>query len=246
MIHNWKINRQYKRYKKFFNRQQLSPISDNVFTESTIKIIEEYFEQQKILNKNKKIRETKIVVLDTETTGLDAQTADILSVGAVQIKNLKIEIQSHHDVILHYGQAISKEAEESISVHGILPQESATGVKEQEYFPRFLELVQNAVIVGHHAAFDIALLSRYIKHLYGFALLNPVVDTHALALRAEHGSQAKDSAQISNKKFTLDALCERYNIEPSDRHTAAGDAYLTALLFLKLVKKIGLEKLKQL
>lgn len=220
MIRQWQIHRQQK---KAFVRD--------------MEQVQNYFVQQKKWSQKKKVLDSHFVVLDTETTGLDAKKDRILSVGAVPVENLKMNLASHHDVILQQKKDFSGD---SISVHGILPVETTVGITEKEYFPHFLTLIQDAVIVGHHVAFDYAILSRYVKEQFGFSLTNRMLDTHRLAIRAEQGSSAKDSLQISQQKYTLDALCQRYDIEPLDRHTAAGDAFLTALLFLKLVKKMKL------
>jgi DNA polymerase-3 subunit epsilon len=69
-----------------------------------------------------------------------------------------------------------------------------------------------------------------------------------LAIRLEHGPHA-DRTQIKREDYTLDALCARYGIIPEDRHTAAGDAFLTAQVLLKLLalaKQKGIKDFGQL
>lgn len=184
------------------------------------------------------VKQTSFVVLDTETTGLDANNDTILSVGAIKVIELKMLAGMHHDVLLKHAEQYNNE---SISVHGILPAESAAGIEESDYLPHFLEFVADSVIVAHHAAFDYSIISAALKKKFGFGLINPVIDTRNLAIRLEQGSRAGDSAHVTSDKYTLDALCDRYNIEALDRHTASGDAYITAVLFMMLVKKLKLE-----
>ena len=73
-------------------------------------------------------------------------------------------------------------------------------------------------------------------HPFGLEKIpNPMIDTMSLAIRLEHGPHA-DRNQVNPEHYGLDALCDRYGILAEDRHTAAGDAFLTAQLFLKLLK----------
>jgi DNA polymerase-3 subunit epsilon len=64
---------------------------------------------------------------------------------------------------------------------------------------------------------------------------NSCIDTMNLAIRLDHGLLV-DRNRINLKDYTLDSLCHRFNIKMDDRHTAGGDAFLTANLFLKLLK----------
>ncbi|MCB0644764.1 MAG: hypothetical protein KDC44_24130, partial [Phaeodactylibacter sp.] len=77
-------------------------------------------------------------------------------------------------------------------------------------------------------------------------LQNRLVDTRDLAIRVEHVIKP-DIVKPGN--YTLDSLCRRYQIPMSDRHTAAGDAYITAILLLKMLhrlKKRGIANFGQL
>lgn len=67
-------------------------------------------------------------------------------------------------------------------------------------------------------------------------IYNRCIDTARMAVRLEHPN--KNPEEINWKEYSLDALCDRYNIRRTARHTAAGDAYITAQLFLKLLSRI--------
>jgi len=102
------------------------------------------------------------------------------------------------------------------------------------------------VLVGHHLRFDISILNEALKKRHAGKLRNPLIDTRDLALRVEKGRGGHDD-QPGN--YSLDALCQRYHIPGSDRHTAAGDAYITAILLLKLLgrlRKRGVIKLGEI
>jgi DNA polymerase-3 subunit epsilon len=74
-------------------------------------------------------------------------------------------------------------------------------------------------------------------------LPNPMIDTMTLAIRLELGPHA-DRSQIHPEDYGLDALCGRYQIITEDRHTASGDAFLTAQLLLKLLKLAQVKGIK--
>mgnify|MGYP006355553467 FL=1 len=79
------------------------------------------------------------------------------------------------------------------------------------------------------------------------ALKNKVLDTAELTKRLDFPLRNYQFAV--NKEYTLDALCARYGVIPKARHTAAGAAYITAILFQKLLSdldKKGISQVKDL
>ena len=81
--------------------------------------------------------------------------------------------------------------------------------------------------MAHHAAFDIAMINQALKRLNLPKLKNKVIDTGHL--------YKKTKLDTSKKHFSLDYLSERFKIPQHDRHTASGDAFITALLLVKLI-----------
>ena len=90
-----------------------------------------------------------------------------------------------------------------------------------------MEHIKNAVLVAHHAAFDVAMINQALKRLNLPKLKNKVLDTGHLFV--------KSKLDTSKKHFSLDQLSHRFNIPQHDRHTASGDAFITAILFVKLL-----------
>lgn len=170
------------------------------------------------------------VVLDTETSGLDPAKDSILSFGAVKISGLKIQVASS---VEWYPTAKDK-GRKTAPIHGLvtIPDQIAM----DDFLQKLLLYLGNSILVGHHVGFDLEMLRSQLRHFGLESFPNPVIDTFSLALRLEHGPQA-DRSRVNPEAYTLDALCDRYGIEPEDRHTAAGDAFLTAQLFIKLLKK---------
>lgn len=135
-------------------------------------------------------------------------------------------------------------ADESIAVHGILPVVKEGYATEIQSLESLLFFLKNKIIVGHHIGFDIAMLNQTLnRHQLG-KLKNMVLDTGQLARRLAPSTEIH-----KYDAFGLDQLCKQYNIPMNDRHTALGDAFLTAMLFLKLLyrlEKRGVRDLKGL
>lgn len=182
------------------------------------------------INGKTPIEELEFVVLDLETTGLNVKKDRILSVGAIILKNWTIYVERCIDFRLTQEYVPD---EKSIAVHGILPTVRAQDLAETMAIKRILDFVGNRIIVGHHIAFDKLMINQILRNLTGGKLQNYFIDTAQLARRL------KPSTNIyQHNELSLDTLCKNFNIPMNDRHTAAGDAFLTAILFLKLLRRL--------
>src|SRR6185369_13049551 len=81
---------------------------------------------------------------------------------------------------------------------------------------------------------DIEALSCAAERHFGFRLQNRSVDTMDLTLHLQDDGAFAGSGPIG--KFTLDSLCDLFGVAPHDRHTAGGDAFITAQIFLRLLR----------
>jgi DNA polymerase-3 subunit epsilon len=192
-----------------------------------VKSYEELF--QKKIPQLRPIFQLNFTVLDTETTGLDPKKDYILSFGAVKLQQFAIKINSSREDYLN----VPVQNPKTIQVHEIIRSKNPKSLKE--FAQDLLEYISADILVGHHVGFDLAMLEKSLRPFGLKKLLNPVVDTQYLAMRLEKGPHF-DSAMGKPGEYSLDALCERYQISLDDRHTAAGDAFLTAQLLMKLLK----------
>ena len=184
------------------------------------------------LDKDLPIEEVRFIVFDTETTGLNPKTDHILSIGAVELRGHRICLDRSFECYLQQVRAPEKD---SIKIHGILPRDLHWGQSEAEAMEAFVQYIGRGVLVGHNVFFDQAILNRTLAQQVGDTLKNPVVDTHQLALRLEHIFVPQF---YRRDEYTLDALCRRFQIPLNDRHTAAGDAYITAVLLVKMLSRL--------
>lgn len=169
-------------------------------------------------------------VLDTETTGLNSKADEIVSYGSIQVKGFRVFVNS----VKEYYLKPTKQNKEAIKVHGIIKKDGF--ISPHEFVDRFLSEIGATVLVAHHAGFDKAMLEKVGKPFGLKRILNPTIDTYDLAVRLEVGKNY-NPRMVNGRDYSLDKLCERYQIPLDDRHTASGDAFLTAQLLLKLLKK---------
>ena len=171
----------------------------------------------------------RFVVLDSETTGLNPRTDRIVTIGALAVLSGEIVIEDGFAALLKVDQNTS-----AVAVHGVTRDESRAGIDEPEAIERFLDYLRDGVIVGHHIGHDIGTFDAACERHWGTRLLNRSLDTMDLTLHLERDGAFAGRPPI--RQFTLDALCDLFGVVPHDRHTATGDAFITAQVFLRLLK----------
>ncbi|MEP3441151.1 MAG: 3'-5' exonuclease [Sulfitobacter sp.] len=169
------------------------------------------------------LRELVYVVFDTETTGLEPQSDEVVQLGAVRIVNGKVVTSEDFETLVNPGIPIPKR---STQVHGIDNSMVADAPDFTEVCKKFHAYAADSILIAHNAAFDMAFLHRRAATLdIGFD--HPVLDT-VLMSAAIFGASAV---------HTLDAICARLDITiPQDkRHTAMGDAIATSQAFMAMI-----------
>jgi DNA polymerase III subunit epsilon len=174
------------------------------------------------------IDQVRFVVLDMETTGLNAETDRIVTIGAVAVTGREIVLDDAFDALLALAENTS-----AVTVHGITRDQSRGGLDEPVAVERFLDYLRDGVIVGHHIRHDVGTLDAACERIWGFRTQNQSLDTMDLTLHLERDGAFAGRPPI--RRYTLDALCDLFGVVPHDRHTASGDAFITAQIFLRLL-----------
>lgn len=172
-------------------------------------------------------------VLDCETTGFDPLRDRILSVAQIPIRAARIEIARGTSWLVFRPDATLNDA---VRVHGILPSQSAAGEPEPAVLAEFLPTVAGTILVGHHVGFDLDMLDHALQRHHRVRLRNPSVDTALLAMRALEAFAR--TAYPGQHPPTLEEVCAQCGLPPVARHTAAGDAFTTAEIFLVLCARL--------
>ena len=166
----------------------------------------------------------RYVVLDTETTGLDPDDGHkIIEIGCIEIINRNVTSNTFHKYI-NPNREIDVEASK---VHGLTYNNLKNKPLFGDVYEEFIDYISDSPIIIHNAPFDIGFLKKehsLISNTNNF-IENEIIDSLKLARKISPG-----------KKNTLDALCERYAIDNSDRtlHGALLDAKLLAFVYLKM------------
>jgi len=180
------------------------------------------------------IADNRFVVLDTETTGFDLKKDRMLSIGAIAVKGKSI------DVADGFEEYISQETfnPKTVKIHGIIQNERIETLTEEEAVKAFLKYVGNSVLVAHHAGFDIGMINQALSRMGLPKLKNKVLDT----VNLYRGTRIISNLINREKSYSLDEIAETYNIDIKDRHTAAGDAFITAMAFLTILGKLNADR----
>jgi DNA polymerase-3 subunit epsilon len=164
------------------------------------------------------------IVLDTETTGLDAANGDrVIELGCIEIVN-RIPTGREFHRYLNPGRDIHPEA---VAVHGLTLAFLQDKPRFQDVADEFFAFIGDAPLVMHNASFDLGFINAELERLARPVLsLERVVDTLALA-RRRHPAGPN----------SLDALCKRYGIDASarDKHGALVDSLLLARVYVELL-----------
>jgi DNA polymerase-3 subunit epsilon/CBS domain-containing protein len=162
------------------------------------------------------------VVVDTETTGLDVTQSRIVQIGAVRIGGNHLHDDDVFDMLVYPGEPIPAK---TTAVHGITDHMVADAQRFDEIADPFIDFVGETALLGHNIGFDIAMLKREFSLIERDWTLPPVLDTIALA-------------RIINPvlpNFTLEVIASWLGLSVKNRHSALGDARMTAQIFLALI-----------
>ena len=189
-----------------------------------------------IAGNNKKIsgatllEKVRFAVMDLETTGFAYGNGDeIIAVGAVLVEGGKVRPEKYfHQLVYPYRLVPGK----VVDLTGIGRERLVGCPTFFGILPQFLEFLGNSVIVGHCIDFDLGFINAKLKQHCQVKIKNRSLDTSLLA-RALHPALGD---------YSLDSLLVFYGLEPAGRHTALGDALLTAELFVNLLASLKEQK----
>lgn len=171
----------------------------------------------------------EVVVFDTETTGLNPKKDEILSIGAVKIKDNKILISQTFEVYIKNLQLLSAQ---NVAVHKIRPCDLHDAKTNEVALREFLEFIGPRPLVGYYLEFDVAMVNKYLKPLLGITLPNKMIEVSEL-----YFDETITLIPQGNIDLRFDTILSKCNIPNMGAHNAVNDAIMTAMIYLKLTKR---------
>jgi DNA polymerase III subunit epsilon len=165
--------------------------------------------------------QTRFVVVDVETTGLNLMTDTLISIGAVAVINGNIALNDSFSVVLQQRETSRKE---NILIHGISGSAQREGAPPADALLAFLGYLGKSPLVAFHVAFDETMIKRAVREYLGIPFKRPWLDL-AYVLPALN-------PELARSHRALDDWSECFAIRNDDRHNALADALATAQLLL--------------
>ncbi len=195
-----------------------------------------------------KLEDCSFVVFDTELTGLNRKKDEIISIGAVRIEGLQIDLsQTFH----YYVRPRNLDHTRATLIHKITPQQLEAAPTLEEVLPLFLKFIENDLLVGHCVMIDTAFLNRATRALYNGKVANPSLDTMRMVqiYKRKVVGEYSGLQQAGSGCYSLEKLSAELSLPFFGAHDALEDALQTAYLFIFLVKKlrgVGITTIKEL
>lgn len=179
-----------------------------------------------------------IVVFDTETTGLDLFSDDIIQVAAVKFCGGRVVPDSSFEVLVRTDRTIPAMLRDGVINPMVEEYKAGHPVSPDEAFSSFFEYVGDAVLCGHNAEFDMGMLKNNLRRRTTMrmpeSLERPAIDT-LLVARLVLPMQ---------RSYALSAMIDLFGLPGCNSHRALDDAKATAALLGALIAPVK-DKLPQ-
>ncbi len=193
--------------------------------------IKNYFNKKK-LKDNKYLflfdepNDEEYVCFDCETTGLNPKKDDIVSIGAVIIKNNTIVSSKK---FVKFVKPKTKLQADAIKIHHIRVCDLEDAEDINTVIEEFLEFIGNRTLVGYFLEFDIAMINKYVKPKLGISLPNKTLEVSAIY----HDYKIEIIPQ-GHIDLRFNTIMNELQIPSLGKHDAYNDAIMTSMIFIKL------------
>lgn len=172
------------------------------------------------------LRKAEFVVLDTETTGFNPREDALISIGAIQMAGVSLLEERYFDSLIQ-AEPLRDIPLKVSELTGIRTSDVIHAPKVSEVIVRFLEWVGDRILIMHHAGHDMAFLNAALWKVSASRFTHRTFDTYDVA-RWLHSTW---------NSYRLEDILEQYEIPVVNRHTALGDAMLTAKLWSRFIEE---------
>lgn len=169
-----------------------------------------------------------VVSIDCETTGLDANKDEIISLAAVRIVGNQVLTGERLQLTLKTNCVMGEEA---IKIHQLRNCDLVDGIEPQEAIAQLLAFIGSSPILGYYLEFDVALINRIIQPWLGIKLPNQQIELSSLYYDQRIGL-------IPSGKpldLRLKTICQALNVPDLGVHDAYADALTVGIAYVKLM-----------
>ena len=168
----------------------------------------------------------EVVVFDCETTGLDPKKDEIISIGAVKIKENRILTDEAMHLFVRQEKQI---CHESITIHQIRHCDLEDAIPVEEAIEKFLYFIGGRTLAGYYLEFDVAMINKYTKPIMGITLPNRQEEVSAI-----YYDKKISTIPQGNIDLRFEAIIDDLSLPKLQAHDALNDAVMTAMIYLKL------------
>ncbi len=173
-------------------------------------------------------KSNRYVILCTEASGLNPKKDVILSFGAIAVIEDSIRLGEIFEVTIPQYKFLH---DNGLSNDFLLESEQLK-LSENQAIEKLIDFIGNSTLVGHRIYFDVEMINQALEKLSCGRLKNEALDIEIMY---------KKLNEINNANFTIDQLSTIYKIPKSENNSTTNQAYIIALLFLKLKSRLNLK-----
>lgn len=189
------------------------------------------YENSAPIDKQSLASQVDFLVLDFETTGLDAKKHHIVSAGWVKISQSKIHLNTAQYLLVKSPASVGQSA----VIHGLHNNQVQQGIELAELLALLLQELKTSVLVSHHSPLELSFLKQSCQNCFGRSPAFKAVDTLKLEL---YKMQLK-GGPVAQNSLSLPACLSRYQLPEVTEHHALSDAFACAQLLLAQLKTRG-------
>ncbi len=170
----------------------------------------------------------EFVSLDCETTSLDPNRAELVTIAATKIIDNRIVTSQPFEVRLRAPQSLDST---SVRIHRMRHQDLIDGVSEKEALTQLIDFIGNRPLVGYHIRYDKKILDIACRKQLGFPLPNSLIEVSQI-----YHDKLERHLPNAYIDLSLDSICRHLDLPLQDKHDALQDAISAALVFVRLTK----------
>lgn len=171
------------------------------------------------------------VCLDTETTGLNVETEEIISVGAVRIVGNRILTSERLDLLIRPDKKVSEGA---VKVHRIREQDLSSGLKPEDAMDRLLHFIGSRPLVGYFLEFDEAMVNKTVRRMIGIGLPQPKIEVSSMYYEYKAKQLPDHLRELTRIDLRFATMMKDLGLPLREAHDAINDAVMTSMAFIKL------------